>query len=96
MTTKKKDIRECLYRKLGLSKRECGDIVDGFFKILRSSLEDGDDVMITGFGSLMVKHKKARMGRNPHTGETMEITERDVVTFKVSKVLQKQINGAKK
>jgi integration host factor subunit alpha len=93
MTTKKSDIAECLYEKLGLSKRECGDIVDRFFKVIRKSLEAGDEVMLTGLGTFMVKQKKARNGRNPHTGEAMEIAERKIVTFKLSKVLQKEING---
>ena len=96
MTIKKSNIRECLYEKLGLSKRECGDIVEGFIETIRKSLEDGEDVMLTGFGTFMVKQKKARRGRNPHTGEEMEISARRIVTFKLSKVLQKEINGARK
>jgi integration host factor subunit alpha len=93
MATKKSDIIENLYERLGLSKKECADIVDEFFKIVKESLRDGNDVMLSGFGTLMVKHKKARKGRNPQTGEKMEIAERKVVRFQLSEVLKDEING---
>jgi len=96
MTMKKLHICENLYEKLGLPRRECGDIVEKFFKVVKESLANGDDVMLTGFGTLMVKHKKARRGRNPHTGEDMELAERRIVTFKLSQVLKKKINRRKK
>jgi integration host factor subunit alpha len=96
MTMTKSHICEILYEKLGLSKRECGDIVERFFKLVKESLANGDDVMLTGLGTLMVKHKKARKGRNPHTGERMELTERKVLTFKLSQVLKKKINRRRK
>jgi integration host factor subunit alpha len=92
MTTTKSRICENLYERLGLSKRECGDIVDRFFEIIKKSLAHGDDVMLTGLGTLTVKHKNARKGRNPNTGEDMEIAERKVVTFSLSKVLKNEIN----
>ena len=93
MAIKKSDINENLYEKLGLSKRECGDIADRFFKIIKKALADGEDVKISGFGNFMVKHKNTRRGRNPHTGEELELAERKVLIFRVSQVLRDEING---
>jgi integration host factor subunit alpha len=92
MATKKLHIIENLQVRLGLSKAECVDVVDKFFKIVKETLSDGKDVKLSGFGTLMVKHKRARKGRNPHTGEEMELAERKVATFKLSEVLKDEIN----
>ncbi|MDO3651404.1 HU family DNA-binding protein, partial [Nocardia mangyaensis] len=56
-------------------------------------LEDGEDVLISGFGKFCVKEKKVRKGRNPSTGEVMMLDKRRVVTFKCSGKLKKKING---
>ena len=92
MKTKKSDIAENLYKELALSKRECGDIVDRFFEIIKKSLADGGEVKLPEFGVFEVRHKKARIGRNPRTREEAVITERKVVTFRLSLVLKNAIN----
>lgn len=58
-----------VYEKLGFSKRECADIVDKFFEVIKETLADGENVKISGFGNFIVKQKKARRGRNPQTGD---------------------------
>ena len=60
---------------------------------MKSSLESGDDVLISGFGKFQVKEKKERKGRNPATGNDMMLKPRKVVTFRCSGNLRKRING---
>ncbi|MDD5243895.1 MAG: integration host factor subunit alpha [Syntrophorhabdaceae bacterium] len=87
------DIVTNLYEKLGFSKRECANIVDTFFEIIKDTLENGDNVKISGFGNFFVRKKKARRGRNPQTGEEIKITERQVLSFRLSQVLKDEINN---
>jgi integration host factor subunit alpha len=93
MAITKSDMTGNLYEKLGLSKRECADIVDRVFAVIKTTLADGEDVMLSGFGKFMIKHKRARRGRNPLTGEAMKIEERKVLVFRLSQVLRDEING---
>jgi len=86
MAITKSDMTRNLYEKLGLSKRECGDLVDRFFRIIKKALADGDEVKLSGFGNFMIKHKKTRRGRNPASGEEMELAERKVWIFRLSQV----------
>ncbi len=95
MAIKKIDITKNLYEVLGVSQRECNEIADAFFRIIKQALADGDDVRLSGFGSFRLKHKKPRNGRNPQTGESLQLAERTVLTFKLSHVLKDQINGGR-
>ena len=88
----KLEIVEVLYERLGFSKRECANIVDTFFKIIKETLADGENVKISGFGNFMVKEKNSRRGRNPQTGKEIEISARKVLNFKLSQVLKDEIN----
>ena len=81
-----------VYNKLGFSKRECADIVDRFFEIVKGTLSKDENVKISVFGNFSVKEKRARRGRNPQTGEEMEIVERKVLLFRLSQVLKDKIN----
>jgi integration host factor subunit alpha len=90
----KKDIVEAIHARVGFSKRETAAIVDKAFELLKTALAEGDSVMISAFGKLSVRERKARKGRNPKTGETITLPARKVVTFKVSRVLKEQINAA--
>jgi integration host factor subunit alpha len=91
----KVDLINGVYEKLGFSKRESSEIVEQFFEIVKNSLIQGENVKISGLGNFMVKHKKARKGRNPQTGEEIEIASRKVMNFKLSQVLKNEINSAK-
>ncbi len=82
-----------LYEKLGFSRRECANIVDAFFESIKTTLAQGENVKISGFGNFIVKQKKARRGRNPQTGEEIEISERKVLNFRLSQVLKDEINA---
>ena len=75
-----------------LTWREAIDLVDSVIELMKESLEDGDDVLITGFGKWVVRDKPSRPGRNPATGEVIQIAPRRVVTFKPSAVLRTAMN----
>jgi len=81
-----------VYEKLGLSKRECADIVDEFFEVIKETLASGENVKVSGFGNFIVKQKKARRGRNPQTGDEIEIAKRKVLNYRLSQVLKDAIN----
>ncbi len=89
----KADLIESIYEKVGLSKKESSQIVELVFEIMRSSLEKGEKVKISGFGNFNIRDKKVRRGRNPQTGDEIEISARSVLTFKASPVLKKALNG---
>ena len=70
------------------TKKEAQDIVDTVWDTIKSSLKKQEDVAISGFGTFKVKHTKARMGRNPKTGETIQIPAKKKIAFRVSKELK--------
>jgi integration host factor subunit alpha len=88
----KADITTQLYEKLGFSNRESSNIVDQFFDIVKSSLINGINVKISGLENFVVRKKKTRKGRNPQTGDEIEIVPRTVLVFQHSQVLKKQMN----
>ena len=75
-----------------LTKKEARKAVETILRIIKSSLENGDDVLLSGFGKFNVKAKSARKGRNPQTGESVMLAARKVVTFKPSAKLREKIN----
>jgi integration host factor subunit alpha len=92
MAMTKIDIVQNVSDKLGLSKRDSTRIVESVFEIVKEQLSKGDTVKISGFGNFQVKSKNARRGRNPQTGDEMEISARKVLTFKASNILRKTLN----
>ena len=86
------DIIQDVYEKLGLSKKDSARLVDSVFDIMKDSLARGEKIKISGFGNFIVKEKKSRRGRNPQTGEEIEISARRVLTFKSSQVLRKALS----
>jgi integration host factor subunit alpha len=92
MTITKADLIKRIYEKEVLSKPDATKVVETFLEIIKSRLSEGEDILISGFGKFIVKDKKARKGRNPHTGETIILAPRRVVTFKPSGVLRKKLN----
>lgn len=89
----KADIVQQIYEKVGFSKKESGEIVESVFSIIKGTLEKGEHVKISGFGNFVVRDKNSRKGRNPQTGEEIEISARRVVTFKPSQVLKNNMNN---
>ncbi len=92
MTLTKADLINKLYESEVLSKAEAVRAVETVIEIIKETLEDGESVLISGFGKFTIKDKKARRGRNPHTGEDLILAPRRVVTFKPSGVLRNKIN----
>lgn len=92
-TLTKAELSDLLFERLGLNKRESKDMVDAFFDILGKTLEQGRDVKLSGFGNFNIRHKAARPGRNPRTGEFIPIEERRVVTFHASLKLKAVVQG---
>ncbi len=74
------------------TKAKAREAVETILKTMKASLENGDDVLLSGFGKFNVKDKSARMGSNPRTGESMMLDARRVVTFKPSKKLRQKMN----
>jgi integration host factor subunit alpha len=87
------DIAEQLFDELGLNKREAKEMVELFFEKIRSSLEDGSQVKLSGFGNFDLREKKQRPGRNPKTGEEIPITARRVVTFRPGQKLKARVEA---
>lgn len=92
VTLTKADLVEKVFEKVGLSKREATDVVELLFNSIKDTLRKGDKVKVSGFGNFLVRHKKARVGRNPQTGDEMMISARSVLTFKPSQVLKAMLN----
>ena len=81
-------ITEAIYEEIGLSRKDSGDVLDMIIEGIRSELV----VKISSFGTFALRQKKARIGRNPKTGEEAEITPRTVISFKPSQILRKAVN----
>lgn len=88
LTLTKAELAHSLVDGIGLSMREAKQVVDAFFAEISSTLADGEEVKLHGFGNLKLREKGARPGRNPKTGEAAVITARRVVTFQASPLLK--------
>ena len=88
----KVDIIENIYEKVGFSKKEVAKIVESVFDIIKESLQKEEKIKISGFGNFVVRRKRARRGRNPQTGDDIEIGARRILTFKPSQVLKGGLN----
>jgi integration host factor subunit alpha len=94
MTLTKAGIVESIQSELSFSKNQSLEIIESLLEIFKSTLESGQDVLISGFGKFCVKVKHERKGRNPATGEDLMLEPRTVVTFKCSGKLRERVNGS--
>jgi len=85
------NIVKSLNDEIGLNKREAKELVDSFFDNIKKLLSQGHEVKLSGFGNFQLKDKSSRPGRNPRTGEDVEITARRVVTFKSGQRLKESM-----
>jgi len=92
-TMTKADIVEKVYQKIGFTKKEASKLVELVFDTMKSTLEKGEKVKISGFGNFIVREKNERIGRNPQTGSQIKISARNVLTFRPSQVLKAILNG---
>ena len=93
MTLTKSDIVEDLNNKIGLNKREAKELVDLLFNEIKNLLSEGQEVKLSGFGNFQLRDKSPRPGRNPRTGEDVEISARRVVTFKSGQKLKESVKA---
>jgi nucleoid DNA-binding protein len=75
----------------GITKKDCALVVDGLLNAIKNALAEQENIEIRGFGTFKVRKRKARMARNPRTGEAVEVPARVVPIFKPSKDLRSQV-----
>lgn len=92
-TITRADVAETIYEEIGLSRKDSGDILDLIINEVKNELIAGNDVKLSSFGTLSLRRKNPRTGRNPKTGVEAEISARTVISFKPSQNLRKSING---
>ncbi|MDM8540075.1 integration host factor subunit alpha [Desulfococcaceae bacterium HSG9] len=95
MTLTKANIIESVREQMDFPKNDCIDVVEKLLGIMKKTLENGEDIMVSGFGKFRVMQKKQRKGRNPATDQEMLLDQRRVVTFRCSGVLRNKVNVMK-
>ena len=93
MTITKDSLVEMIHNEVGLNKREAKELIECFFEQIKRSLENGNDIKLSGFGNFILRNKAPRPGRNPKTGEEVTISERRVVTFKSGLKLKSKLEA---
>src|SRR4029077_4235707 len=89
----KAEIVQALYTRVGgFSRKESAELVDLVFEMMKETLGKGEKIKVSGFGNFVLRDKRQRPGRNPQTGEAIQISERRVLTFKSSQILKQILN----
>lgn len=92
MALTKEKVIEVIYNQVGLGKSQSRRVVASLLETVKTTLEKGENLLISGFGKFIVKKKTARKGRNPQTNDDLQLRARRVVVFRTSGVLRKKIN----
>lgn len=92
MTITKASLIKSISDTANFSKQKSSTVVESLLEIIKQTLESGEDVLISGFGTFSVKDKQERKGRNPATGNDLILDARRIVTFRCSNVLRDKIN----
>jgi integration host factor subunit alpha len=90
-TLTRADLAEAVHEEVGLSRQECAALVERTLEMIAQALERGEAVKLSGFGVFQVRDKRARMGRNPKTGEPASIDPRRVITFRASQLMKARV-----
>jgi integration host factor subunit alpha len=93
MSLTKDKLAHRLQTQLGLNRKESLELVEGLLDIMKDTLTQGEDLLISGFGKFSVRQKKERRGRNPQTRENLILRSRKVLVFRASGVLRKRLNS---
>jgi integration host factor subunit alpha len=93
MTLTKSHLINAIAEQNGFTREKSSETVEIIIELIKSTLESGEDILISGFGKFCVKDKRERRGRNPATGDDLVLASRRVVTFKCSGMLKDKING---
>ncbi len=91
-TLTRADLAEAVFKKVGLPRNESAEIVELVLREIVSSLESGEQVKLSSFGSFGIREKGERIGRNPKTGQEVPITPRRVLVFRASNIMKQRIN----
>jgi integration host factor subunit alpha len=89
----KADIALRIHQEAGIPMDEAARVFEGILDLLKTTLQAGEPIIITGFGKFTVRNKHARPGRNPKTGESLTISARRVVTFHPSHLFKTEMNS---
>jgi integration host factor subunit alpha len=93
-TTTRADLTEALHVKIGLTRQDCGLLVERTLALIAEAMERGETVKLSGFGVFQVRSKRERMGRNPKTGEPAKIEPRRVIGFRPSQIMKARVERA--
>ena len=95
-TLTRADLAEAVVKRIGLPRNESADLVELVLSEISNTLETGEQVKLSSFGSFGVREKKQRIGRNPKTGEEVPITPRRVLVFRPSAIMKNRIDASLK
>ncbi len=93
-TLTRADLAEAVHEEVGLTRQDCAGMVERTLDLVAEALEQGEVVKLSGFGVFQVRDKRARMGRNPKTGEPAAIDPRRVISFRASHVMKARVDQA--
>jgi integration host factor subunit alpha len=93
-TLTRADLAEAVHQEVGLTRQDCAGLVERTLDLIAEALERGETVKLSGFGVFQVRAKRARVGRNPKTGEPAPIEPRRVISFRASQVMKARVDGA--
>jgi integration host factor subunit alpha len=93
-TLTRADLAEAVFQKVGLPRNESAELVELVLREIVASLERGETVKLSSFGSFGIRDKGERVGRNPKTGQEVPITPRRVLVFRASNIMKQRINEA--
>ncbi len=91
----KAELTEAVAAKIGFSKANTAEVLDGIIAIVKESLAKNEPVQLIGFGTFEISERAAREGRNPATGTVLQIAAKKVVKFKAGKALADAVTAAK-
>jgi integration host factor subunit alpha len=92
-TLTRADLAQAVHLTIGLSRNEAAQLVETMLEDISRTLEAGEQVKLSSFGTFSVNSKRERIGRNPKTGVEARITPRRVLSFRASNMLKKKVNG---
>ena len=93
-TVTRADLAEAVHKEVGLSRQDCAELVERTLELVVEALERGEEVKLSGFGVFQVRDKRARVGRNPKTGEPAAIDPRRVISFRASQLMKARVQAA--
>ena len=95
-TKTRADLLEAVHRDVGLARLDCAGLVERTLELMIEALERGEEVKLSGFGVFQLREKRARLGRNPKTGEPAAILPRRVISFRGSQALKSRVEDGRR